>query len=151
MRAVPSVLDIVSRRLALPRGRNTLIVMERVLASVRAVLAFSSLLLLWLNPAVAYPRGIALAILCVYLAHSLGLLTLVYLRSEISPRFSVAVHIADILWAAIMSLFGSPAESPFFLYFMFALLSAAFRWGLGDSEIPSVGVVFDMAMGGSGS
>jgi signal transduction histidine kinase len=146
MRAVPSVLDIVSRRLALPGGRNTLIGIERVLAAVRTFLVFSSLLLLWLTPAVAYPRGIALAFLYIYLAHSLGLLTLVYWRSEISPKFSVGVHAADVLWAAIISLFGSPAESPFFLYFIFVLLAAAFRWGLRETAMTSVAVVFTMAL-----
>lgn len=146
MLAVPSVLDIVSRRLSLPRGRTTLIGMERVLASVRLVLGLSSLLLLWLNPAVAYPRKIALAILYVYLIHAIGLLIAVYVRSEISARFSLAVHTADILWAAIISLFGSQAESPFFLYFIFVLLAAAFRWGLRETALTSVAVVGTMAL-----
>ena len=50
MRPVPSVLDLASRRLALPRSRRGLIETERVLAAVRLVLAVSSLLLVWFQP-----------------------------------------------------------------------------------------------------
>ncbi len=146
MPPVPSVLDIISRRLAIPRGRSTLIGVERVLASVRTVLAFSSLLLLWLNPAVAYPRDLAIVLVYIYLAHAIGLLAIVYLRGEISPRFSFLVHSGDILWAAVISLFGSAAENWFFLYFIFALLAAAFRWGMRETAMTTVAVVATMAV-----
>ena len=146
MRPIPSIIDIVSPRLALPSVGSTLIGAERVLATVRALLALSSLLLIWLNPAVAYPREVATAFLWVYLAHSIGVLTLVYTRPNISPRFALLVHIADILWAAVISLFGSQAESPFFLYFIFALLAAAFRWGLRETAFTTVAVVGTMAI-----
>jgi signal transduction histidine kinase len=146
MRPVPSVLDIISRRLAIPRGRGTLIGVERVLASVRTVLAFSSLLLLWLNPVVAYPEDLAMIFVYIYLAHAIGLLVTVHLRSEISPRFSFLVHSGDILWAAVISLFGSAAENWFFLYFIFALLAAAFRWGMRETALTTVAVVGTMAL-----
>jgi signal transduction histidine kinase len=146
MRPVPSVLDIISRRLAIPRGRGTLIGVERVLASVRTVLAFSSLLLLWLNPVVAYPRNLAMVFVYLYLAHAIGLLSTVYLRSEISPRFSFLVHAGDIAWAAAISLFGSADENWFFLYFIFALLAAAFRWGMRETAMTTVAVVATMAL-----
>ncbi|HTJ86607.1 MAG TPA: histidine kinase [Terriglobales bacterium] len=146
MPPVPSVLDIISRRFAIPRGRSTLIGVERVLASVRTVLAFSSLLLLWLNPGVAYPRDVAAILVYLYLAHAIGLLAIVYLRAEISPRFSFLVHSGDILWAAVISLFGGAAENWFFLYFIFALLAAAFRWGMRETAMTTVAVVATMAL-----
>lgn len=145
MRPVPSVLDVISRRLPLPRGR-ALIGIERVLASVRAVLALSSLLLLWLNPAAAYPHDLAMAFVYVYLAHSIGIWAIAHFRDEISPRFPLYVHTGDIVWAAVISLFGSSAESPFFLYFIFALLAAAFRWGMRETAMTTVAVVGTMAI-----
>src|SRR5207245_3011644 len=142
MRPVPSVLDLASRRLNLPRSRRGLIETERVLAAVRVVLAFSSLLLLELRPSDVSPfNEVVLFLLLLYLAHAVWLLILVHLRTEISKRFSVLAHAADILWPAIISLFAGGLNSPFFLYFIFALLAAAFRWGMRETSITTVAVV----------
>src|SRR6266567_1720624 len=146
MRPVPSVLDLASRRLNLPRSRRGLIETERVLAAVRVVLALSSLLLLELRPSDVSPfNEVVLFLLLLYLAHAVWLLILVHLRGEISKRFSVLAHAADILWPAIISLFAGGLNSPFFLYFIFALLAAAFRWGMRETSITTVAVVLTMA------
>src|SRR5579864_6173485 len=98
MRPMPSVLDLVTGRLALPRSRSGLLGTERVLATVRVVLAVSSLLLLRLDPAQAFPYDLARAFLLLYLAHAIGLFVVLHLRNEISSRFSLIVHTTDILW-----------------------------------------------------
>jgi hypothetical protein len=109
MLAMPSVLDLVTGRLALPRSRSGLLGTERVLASVRVVLAVSSLLLLWLDPAQAFPYDLAEAFLVLYLGHSIGLLVVLHFRSEISSSFPLLAHTTDIIWPAVISLFGSGA------------------------------------------
>jgi signal transduction histidine kinase len=146
MRPVPSVLDLVSHRLALTRNRRGLIVTERVLAAVRVVLALSSLLLVQLDPEAVQPYNqLILGLVLFYLATSLWLLFVVNFRAEISPRFSLFTHATDILWPALISLFAGGPSSPFFLYFLFALLAAAFRWGMRETAITTVAVVFTMA------
>src|SRR6266404_1672355 len=146
MRPVPSVLDLASRRLALPRSARGLIDTERVLAAVRVVLAFSSILLVWFDPHELFPyNGLILAMLIFYLATSVWLLLVVHLRNSISARFSVLAHATDILWPAVISLFAGGPGSAFFLYFLFALLAAAFRWGMRETAITTVAVVFTMA------
>jgi signal transduction histidine kinase len=146
MRPVPSVLDLVSHRLALPPSRRGLIFTERVLASIRVVLALSSLLLIQLDPAAVRPEGgQVLALVLLYLATAIWLLLVVQVRSEISPRFSRLAHATDILWPAIISLFTGGPVSPFFLYFGFALAAAAFRWGMRETAITTVAVVGAMA------
>ncbi len=146
MQPVPSVLDLGSRRLALPRNRRGLIGAERVLASFRVVLALSSLLLVQLDPAAVRPYNeLVLFFLLFYLASSLWLLFVLYYRAEISPRFSLLTHSTDILWPAAISLLGGGPSSPFFLYFIFALLAAAFRWGMRETAITTVAVVGTMA------
>ncbi len=146
MRPVPSVLDLVSHPLALPRSRRGLIETERVLAAVRVVLALSSLLLIQLDPAAVQPYNQwILALVLLYLAHSTWLLFVVNFRAEISPRFSFLTHTTDILWPAVISLFAGGPSSPFFLYFIFALLAAAFRWGIRETAITTVAVVGTMA------
>src|SRR6266540_1873012 len=112
MRPVPSVLDLISRRLALPRSQGGLIGTERVLASVRVVLALSSLLLLRLKPEEAFPYNWALVLVFAYLAHSAGLLVLFWWRGEITPRLRLLVHAVDILWPAVIGLFGNGTSGP---------------------------------------
>src|SRR5947199_7551509 len=129
MRSVPSVLDLVSSRLALPRSRSGLIGTERVLAFVRLVLAVSSLLLLRLKPEEAFPYGWAVALTLVYSAHSLALLVMLWSRPEISRRLPLWIHAVDILWPALIGILAAGTGGPFFLYFIFALLAAALRWG----------------------
>jgi signal transduction histidine kinase len=146
MPGTPSVLDLVTRRLVLPRSRSGVLGAERVLASVRVLLAISSLLLLWLDPAQAFPYDYAQAFLLLYLAHSIALFLVLHLRTEISPRVPLIVHIADIIWPAVISLFGIGASSPFFLYFIFALLGAAFRWGMRETAFTTAAVIGTMAV-----
>lgn len=150
MRPVPSVLDVASRRLASPRSPRGLVATERVLAAVRVVLAVSSLIFVWLDPAaVSKDRTFVLYVtygLLLYLATSVWLLLVVQLRSDVSAGFSHWAHVTDILWPAAISLFAGGANSPFFLYFIFALLAAAFRWGMRETSLTTVAVVFTMAV-----
>src|ERR1051326_6093537 len=146
MRPTPSVLDLVSRRLALRGGRRGLIGIERVLAAVRVVLVLSSLLLVQVRPGEFAPYSDwVYAFLVLYLAHAIAIAGVLQLRSDISKRFSVVVHAADILFPAIISLFAGGLNSTFFLYFIFALLGAAFRWGMRETFVTTVAVVVTMA------
>jgi signal transduction histidine kinase len=146
MRPVPSVLDLASRRLALPRSARGLIDTERVLSAVRVVLAFSSILQVWFDAQELFPYNeLILTLLLLYLAHSVWLLLVVHLRNSISARFSLLAHATDILWPAVISLFAGGPGSAFFLYFIFALLAAAFRWGMRETCITTVAVVLTMA------
>jgi len=143
---MPSVLDLVSRRLALPRSRRGRIETERVLAAVRVLLVLSSLFLLELTPEEAFPyNGWVYGLLVLYFAHSIAIFVILQARTEISNRFSVLAHAADILWPAIICLFAGGLNTPFFLYFIFALLAAAFRWGMRETALTTVAVVITMA------
>jgi len=146
MRPVPSVLDLVSRRLALPRSHSGLIGTERVLAFVRLFLVLSSLLLLRLKPQEAFPYNWAVGLTLVYSAHALGLLVTFWSRREVSPGKLLAVHAIDIVWAAIIGIFAVGAEGPFFLYLIFALLAAALRWGMRETALTTVALVAAMAL-----
>jgi len=119
------------------------------LAAVRLVLAISSLVFIWFDPgAVSQDRTLVSYVvvgLAFYLATSIWLLLVVQLRSDVSPAFSRWAHITDILWPAGISIFAGGSNSPFFLYFIFALLAAAFRWGMRETSLTTVAVVFTMA------
>ena len=145
MRPSSSVFDLATRRLALPEERRGLIETERVLAAVRAVLVLTSILLVRLRTE-EFPYGDwVYALLIFYLAHSLGLLVVLRWRTDISPGFSLFAHAGDIVWPAFISVFAGGLNSPFFLYFIFALLAAAFRWGMRETSLTTVAVIVTMA------
>lgn len=146
MRTVPSVLDLFSRRLAIPRTGSGLLGTERVLASVRMVLALSALLLLVLIPEEVSPYGWALSFVLLYVGHSAGLLVVLQTRERISSRLPIVIHAVDIIWPAVLSLFAKGPGNLFFLYFIFVLLAAAFRWGMRETALTTVAVIATMAL-----
>ena len=68
-----------------------------------------------------------------YLANGILVLMLLRRRQESTTSFRVLVHAADVLWPAFISVFAEGPRSPFFLFFVFVLTAAAYRWGLWET------------------
>ena len=130
--AVPAVTRFLGRKLTLWPLRSVPIEDERILAAARAVLAISSLVALYFSPHELI-RYVAYVLLVLYSVYSCGLFFLLRFRTQVSVQFSLTVHAADVVWPAVISLFAYASNSPFFLYFIFALLAAAFRWGMREA------------------
>src|SRR5579884_1881862 len=47
-----------------------------------------------------------------------------------ATRARLAVHSIDVLWPALIAVFTAGPNSPFYLFYTFVLLEAAYRWGL---------------------
>ena len=142
MRAVPSFLDLVGRRLALQQTSAEVIEVERILAAARLLLAVSSVLAIYFEPIA--PRqyaSVTLLLFVLYCGHSLALLVLLRARDEISDRFAILVHLGDLLWPTAISLVTNGVDSLFFFYFSFALLAAAFRWGMRATLATTITVI----------
>ena len=147
MRAVPSFLDLVGRRLALPQTSQEVIEVERILAAARLLLAVSSLLAIYFEPIAPQQYvSTALILFVLYCGHSVALLVLVGKRDEISDRFALMVHIGDLLWPTAISLFTNGVDSLFFFYFSFALLASAFRWGMRATLATTIAVIAIMVL-----
>ena len=104
---------------------------ERILAATRALLAVASLFVIWIDP--TEPRHyatIVYALLALFVFEAVGVLALVRTQRTSSPTFRVAVHAIDILWPALIAIFTAGSNSPFYLFYIFVLLEAAYRWGL---------------------
>jgi signal transduction histidine kinase len=104
---------------------------ERVLATVRIVLAVSALVAIYYDS--TQPRryaGLAYALLLMYVAYAIGIYTAIRRRPVVSSQTSLGIHAVDILFPSIISLFTQGPNSPFFLFFGFVLLAAAYRWGM---------------------
>ncbi len=107
---------------------------ERILAAARTFLAGTSLVAIWLDPTQpAQYATYAYGLMGFYVLYSLLIQFLVLFRNPPMPTFRLAVHSVDILWPALMSLVTTGPNSPFFIYNVFVLSAAAYRWGLRET------------------
>ncbi len=115
---------------------------ERVLASPRVFLAVSSLVAIYLDPSQPDQYEVVQDTLLIgYLAWSV--VVLIWLRmSKSLPRTAPwVIHSVDLLFPAVITLFTEGPNSPFFLFFFFVLMTAAFRWGMRETVATAVGAV----------
>ena len=129
---IPRYRDLWRFRAPLSAGeiRRT----ERWLATARVALTIAAELALWMEPArgFIYSRWLYW-LLTVYLVHAVVVMLLVRFRHQSTRAFRLVVHSADILWPVLISMFAPAQHSPFFLFFVFVMAAAAYRWGLWET------------------
>lgn len=106
---------------------------ERWLASARVFLAISALVTVWMDPGEIRYSLWAYGLLAFYIAQGLNIIIFLRRRQQSTPSFRLLVHSADILWPALISVFAAGPSNPFFLFFVFVLAAAAYRWGLWET------------------
>jgi signal transduction histidine kinase len=106
---------------------------ERWLATARVFLAVSALVAVRMDPTELGHSPAAYGLLGFYMGNSILVLMLLRRRKASTARFRVLVHAADIVWPAFISVFAEGPRSPFFLFFIFVLTAAAYRWGLWET------------------
>jgi signal transduction histidine kinase len=101
---------------------------ERVLATARALLAIALLAAASLSlSGQGFLTPVVLGAYCVY---SVCLILAHRFHRAPSDSVRVSTHIADILWAGVLTvMFASTPYSPFVVFLIFPLLAAAMRWG----------------------
>ena len=120
---------------------------ERVLAVGRAFLAVTGLIAIYLDP--TEPRRlqtITYGVLMGYAVYGVLVLSFVYKASQLSQRQVQALHAIDIVWASVLTFVSEGPVSPFFLFFLFVVLAAAFRWALRETLV-TVAVVVIIFLG----
>jgi signal transduction histidine kinase len=107
---------------------------ERWLATARVALTISALVTMVMEPGggTAYSRWL-LWLLIIYLTHATVVMLLVRVRRQSTLAFRLVVHTADILWPVLISMFAPAQRGPFFLFFVFVMAEAAYRWGLWET------------------
>lgn len=106
---------------------------ERWLATARVFLAVSALVAIRMDPTQLGHSNAAYGLFVFYLANGILILMLLRRRKASTPSFRILVHAADIVWPAFISVFSEGPRSPFFLFFVFVLTAAAYRWGLWET------------------
>lgn len=111
---------------------------EIILGTARLVLAILGMIAVYVDPTdpIQY-AWIAHRMMIFWVVCSS--LTLLFLRFRNQPRWlPIAIHSADMIWAAAISMFTQGPNSPFFVYFIFLLVAAGYRWGLTETLATAV-------------
>src|SRR5664279_4949796 len=128
---IPRYRDLWRFRAPLSAGeiRRT----ERWLATARVALTIVGFTL-WMEPVrgFVYSRWLYW-LLTGYLVHAVVVMLLVRIRPQSTTAFRFVVHAADILWPVLIFLFATAQRGPFFLFFVFVMAAAAYRWGLWET------------------
>jgi len=110
---------------------------ERWLATARVFLAISALIAVWMDPGEI--RSVwAYALLTIYIAQGTAIMLLLRWHRQSTPSFRLLVHGADVVWPALISLFTTSQSNPFFLFFLFVLAAAAYRWGVWETVMTAI-------------
>ncbi len=116
---------------------------ERVLAYSRLFLAITSLVAALLQPlAPPYYDWLAVILLIFYTLHSLALLIWLHFNPAPGMRFVRWAQAGDMVWPMLLCLFTDAPSSVFFIFFLFALMAAAFRWGFQETVAMALLSVF---------
>ncbi len=137
---IPRYRDLWRFRAPLSSGeiRRT----ERWLATARVALTIAAVLSLLTEPAREFVYSPWMYwLLTVYLVHAVVVMLLVRFRPQSTTAFRLVVHSADILWPVLISMFATAQRGPFFLFFVFVMAAAAYRWGLWETVGTAVAAV----------
>lgn len=102
---------------------------EHLIATGRVILAGFFLLAVWLDP--SEPSRYAhftYGILWVYLLYAVAIGSLTWHRGFGSKSLHLVTHSVDLIVFACLMFLTTGPNSPFFVYFIFILVCATFRW-----------------------
>jgi signal transduction histidine kinase len=128
-----------------PQSAGERLHVERVLAIARIAMCLACLVAAWSGALT--PRGapsLVRMLLLGYAAQSL-LVFAVVRAGRVGPSIAVPLHVADFGWAVALTVSSGGAASPFFVLFLFVLLSAAFRWKLFETVLTGGAAVLAIA------
>jgi signal transduction histidine kinase len=86
-----------------------------------------------MDPATVRYSVWAYALLAFYIAQGVIIILLLRRRQRSTASFRLLVHAADVVWPALISVFATSQANPFFLFFVFVMAAAAYRWGLWET------------------
>jgi len=111
-------------------AEDDLIRVERVISFARVLVSAIALLAIWLDP--PEPErytAITYALAATYVLASVTALLWLRRRTTFVRGEALLLHAVDVAVAAALTLFTEGPNSPFFTFYVYTLLSAAYRWG----------------------
>jgi signal transduction histidine kinase len=114
---------------------------DRMIAQMRCVIAVAALFILWIDP----PHVRAVSMTYVALASFCAYSALTYLLATERLRFpkvtSAWSHWADLGWFTLLIGLSGTTQSILFIGYLFAILTASFRWGFSSGASVTVASV----------
>jgi signal transduction histidine kinase len=116
---------------------------ERNLAAARMFLSSVCFIAIYMDPTEPVRFAtLAYILLGAHVLYSLVTVAFSRLESRVWPRRGICIHVIDVCWAFVLTFFSSgPTNSPFFAFFIFALIAAAYRWHLRETLITTAVMV----------
>lgn len=107
---------------------------ERWLATARVALSIAAVFAVWWEPAsdTTFSPWMYM-LLTIYVVHGVVVMLLLRFRPQSTRAFRLVVHSVDIVWPVLISMFTTAQRGPFFLFFVFVMVAAAYRWGLWET------------------
>src|SRR3974377_218721 len=87
---------------------------ERWLATARVALAGATLVAIRMDPTELGHSWAAYGLFVFYMANGILILMLLRRRNESTADFRILVHVGDIVWPAVISIFAEGPRTPFF-------------------------------------
>ena len=113
---------------------------EGVLGVSRVFLGATSLIVDLTHPLAPEPYNqLLIFLLLVYCVESLGFLIWLALNPEPGRAFVIIMQVSDVFWPIVFCLFADPPNSLVFVFFLFALMTTAFRFGMYETALTAVG------------
>jgi signal transduction histidine kinase len=113
---------------------------ERVLAVSRVALGLTALIVDLIHPLAPDPYNQLLILLLVmYCVQNLGFLIWMVMNPEAGKAFVKIMQASDVFWPIALCLFADPPSSLVFVFFLFALMTTAYRFGVYETVLTAVG------------
>lgn len=113
---------------------------ERVLGVSRVFLGATSLIVALTHPLAPEPYNqLLIFLLLVYCVESLGFLIWLVMNPEPGMAFVKVMQVSDVFWPIAFCLFADPPNSLVFVFFLFTLMTTAFRFGMYETVLTAFG------------
>ena len=119
--------------------RRTAARSEGVLAVGRAFFSVTALIAIYLDS--TEPSRLAAAtyaVLVAYACYSVIVLVAVQYATRLAETHGLLLHAADILWGSVLTFVSAGPISPFFLFFLFVVAAAAYRWAFRETMATAI-------------
>ena len=113
---------------------------EQVLAIARVCLGATALVVDITHPLAPEPYNqVLILLLLLYSVQNLGFLIWMTMNPQPGAAFVKVLQVSDVLWPIAFCLFADPPSSLVFIFFLLALMTTAYRFGLYETMFTAVG------------
>ena len=113
---------------------------ERVLAISRVLLGLTALIVDFIHPLAPEPYNqLLILLLMMYCVQNLGFLIWMIINPDVGKTFVRVMQASDVFWPIVLCLFADPPSSLVFVFFLFALMTTAYRFGVYETVLTAIG------------